>query len=284
MRAELGARAERDAIDERTGRELVLRLHERLLRRELQGADLARATELRHGSRRCTRRSPSSCPDAVPSRTDGVHDMGGMHGFGAVVTPGSDAVSHADWELRVFAISTLVGIERLGKGSGRAIREEMEPAEYLRAGYYERWLWSTEQRLLEAARSPRTRSTPGSPARDGVRRHGGTRRGRARGRRDTQVRSARTRGRRAVRGRGFGPRAADAPRRAHALPALRSWRHRRRRGGSRSRRAPGHRPVRGSRGAGLRRGVRLRRLFGPSSEVRWTVILDLFESYLDRRE
>ena len=76
--------------------------------------------------------------------------MGGMHGFGAVVTPGSNAISHADWELRVFAISTLVGIAGLGKGSGRAIREEMEPAEYLRAGYYERWLWSTEQRLLRS--------------------------------------------------------------------------------------------------------------------------------------
>ena len=74
--------------------------------------------------------------------------MGGMHGFGAVVTPGAEAVSHEDWELRLFAIATLVGIARLGSGSGRAIREEMEPAEYLRAGYYERWLWSTEQRLL----------------------------------------------------------------------------------------------------------------------------------------
>jgi nitrile hydratase len=73
-----------------------------------------------------------------------------MHGFGAVVTPGSDAVSHEEWELRVFALSTLVGTERLGAGSGRAIREEMEPAEYLRAGYYERWLWSTEQRLLRS--------------------------------------------------------------------------------------------------------------------------------------
>jgi nitrile hydratase subunit beta len=76
--------------------------------------------------------------------------MGGMHGFGAVVTPGSDAVSHEEWELRVFALSTLVGTERLGAGSGRAIREEMDPAEYLRAGYYERWLWSTEQRLLRS--------------------------------------------------------------------------------------------------------------------------------------
>ena len=74
--------------------------------------------------------------------------MGGMHGFGAVVTPGSEAVSHEAWEFRVFALSTLVGTERLGSGSGRAIREEMDPAEYLRAEYYERWLWSTEQRLL----------------------------------------------------------------------------------------------------------------------------------------
>ncbi len=46
VRAELGARAERDAIDERTGKELLLRLHERRLRRELQGADLVRATEI----------------------------------------------------------------------------------------------------------------------------------------------------------------------------------------------------------------------------------------------
>jgi len=46
LRAELGARAERDALDERTGRELALRLHERKLRRDLQGADLVRATEL----------------------------------------------------------------------------------------------------------------------------------------------------------------------------------------------------------------------------------------------
>ena len=46
LRAELGARADRDALDERAGRELVLRLHERRLRRELQGADLVRATEL----------------------------------------------------------------------------------------------------------------------------------------------------------------------------------------------------------------------------------------------
>ena len=74
--------------------------------------------------------------------------MGGMHGFGPAVFSGSEQVFHERWERRVFAISTLVGIEGLGKGSGRAIREEMAPEEYLRASYYERWLWSTEQRLF----------------------------------------------------------------------------------------------------------------------------------------
>jgi nitrile hydratase len=81
---------------------------------------------------------------------DGIHDLGGMHGFGPVVVPGSEQPYHERWEGRVFAMSDLVGFEGLGRGSGRAIREEMPPEEYLRASYYERWLWSTEQRLLRS--------------------------------------------------------------------------------------------------------------------------------------
>jgi len=79
---------------------------------------------------------------------DGIHDMGGMHGFGPVVVPGCDEAYEEQWEVRTFAMSTIVGIEGLGKGGGRPIREEMEPEHYLHASYYERWLWSTEQRLL----------------------------------------------------------------------------------------------------------------------------------------
>lgn len=80
--------------------------------------------------------------------TDGIHDMGGMHGFGPAVWPGSEEAYHKRWEPRVFAMSTLVAVEGIGSGSGRAIREEMPPEEYLRASYYERWLFSTEQRLI----------------------------------------------------------------------------------------------------------------------------------------
>jgi DNA primase len=46
LRAELDARAAQEGIDERTGRELLLRLRERKLKRDLASADLARTTEL----------------------------------------------------------------------------------------------------------------------------------------------------------------------------------------------------------------------------------------------
>ena len=80
---------------------------------------------------------------------DGVHDMGGMHGFGRVVETGGELAYHERWEPRVFAIQLLVGLERLGAGpGGRPTREGMDPADYLAASYYERWLYSAEQRLL----------------------------------------------------------------------------------------------------------------------------------------
>lgn len=50
LRAELDARASREGLDERTGKELLLRLRERRLRRELESeSDMARAKELQGG-------------------------------------------------------------------------------------------------------------------------------------------------------------------------------------------------------------------------------------------
>jgi DNA primase len=46
LRAELDARAAQEAIDERTGKELLLRLRDRKLKRDLSSADLAQTTEL----------------------------------------------------------------------------------------------------------------------------------------------------------------------------------------------------------------------------------------------
>ncbi len=80
---------------------------------------------------------------------DGVHDMGGMQGFGPVVRPGADAPYHDEWESRILALNVITGFERLRVSNGRADREEMEPAEYLAAGYFDRWAWSVERGLLE---------------------------------------------------------------------------------------------------------------------------------------
>jgi nitrile hydratase subunit beta len=80
---------------------------------------------------------------------DGAHDMGGMHGFGAVARPGSELPYHGRWEPRVFALHLVTGFEGLGAGpGGRQTREEMDPASYLAASYFQRWTWSAEQRLL----------------------------------------------------------------------------------------------------------------------------------------
>jgi nitrile hydratase beta subunit len=80
---------------------------------------------------------------------DGVHDMGGMHGFGPVVP--DEAVFHADWERRLFGLNRVSRLTPgVTAGHFRAAIESMPPDEYLAAGYYERWMYGL-QRRLEAA-------------------------------------------------------------------------------------------------------------------------------------
>jgi nitrile hydratase len=79
---------------------------------------------------------------------NGVHDMGGMHGFGPVVR--DEAAFHEDWEKVVAAMSAVVRSQGLYNiDESRHGIERMEPADYLRAGYYERWLATLETNLVE---------------------------------------------------------------------------------------------------------------------------------------
>jgi nitrile hydratase len=79
---------------------------------------------------------------------DGAHDMGGMHGFGAVVPDGD--VFHAEWERRLFALTRVARQAGITAGHSRAMIESMPAVEYLEASYYERWLWGFERRLVRA--------------------------------------------------------------------------------------------------------------------------------------
>ena len=81
---------------------------------------------------------------------NGVHDLGGMHGFGPVEREADEPVFHAEWERRAFALTLAMGAwGRWSLDMARHSRERMPPHEYLAAGYYERWLWGLETLLVE---------------------------------------------------------------------------------------------------------------------------------------
>jgi nitrile hydratase subunit beta len=81
---------------------------------------------------------------------NGVHDMGGMHGFGPVIREENEPVFHADWEGRTCALLrfTMAG-RHFNIDEFRRTIERMPPARYLAATYYERWLYALEALLLE---------------------------------------------------------------------------------------------------------------------------------------
>lgn len=80
---------------------------------------------------------------------NGVHDLGGMHGMGAVAAEANEPVFHHDWERRAFALTVAAGfLRRWNIDMSRHSREVMPPAEYLAATYYERWIWGLRHLLV----------------------------------------------------------------------------------------------------------------------------------------
>ncbi len=81
---------------------------------------------------------------------NGVHDMGGMHGFGPVTAEPDEPTFHHPWEGRVNSLMRLCGAAGLfNLDEFRRTIESMPPAEYLEASYYERWLWAVEALVKE---------------------------------------------------------------------------------------------------------------------------------------
>jgi nitrile hydratase beta subunit len=80
---------------------------------------------------------------------NGVHDMGGMHGFGQVVIDKDEPVFHSRWEagVRVLMRQTVGRFYHLDEF--RHAIERMPADAYLRARYYERWLHGLETLMLE---------------------------------------------------------------------------------------------------------------------------------------
>ena len=81
---------------------------------------------------------------------DGIHDMGGRQGFGAVRYTRKAHAFHADWEVRVnslYALAVRSGLFNMDEY--RHAIERMEPRHYLSASYYERSLTSLATLCVE---------------------------------------------------------------------------------------------------------------------------------------
>lgn len=87
---------------------------------------------------------------------DGIHDLGGMHGFGPVDTTQQD---DEPWGVRVNALMLVLAVGGNLPGAFRSAIEQMEPGHYLTSSYFERWLAAIE-RLRRAADEQGTPPNP----------------------------------------------------------------------------------------------------------------------------
>lgn len=81
---------------------------------------------------------------------NGVHDMGGMQGFGPVQPEADEPLFHAAWERRALGVTLAMGASgQWNIDSSRAARESLPPATYLASSYYEIWVRGLERLMLE---------------------------------------------------------------------------------------------------------------------------------------
>jgi nitrile hydratase len=98
---------------------------------------------------------------------NGIHDMGGMQGFGPIVPEKNEPVFHAPWEGRLMAMRR--AIAATGKLLG--VRPEIEslPAEdYLRMSYYEKWYVASVENFVAMRLVTREEIATGKPAKGSV--------------------------------------------------------------------------------------------------------------------
>ena len=80
---------------------------------------------------------------------NGVHDMGGMHGFGPIDPEPDEPVFHAPWEARVYALCSAFGpVSDWTLDADRYATETIPGEIYLSVSYYEKWFLGLRSLLL----------------------------------------------------------------------------------------------------------------------------------------
>lgn len=81
---------------------------------------------------------------------DGIHDMGGMHGFGHTEAPKAGSPFAAPWEGRAFALG-MIAIRAAGANlhAFRHAIERVPPVDYL-TSYFNRWMLGGQNLLADS--------------------------------------------------------------------------------------------------------------------------------------
>jgi nitrile hydratase beta subunit len=81
---------------------------------------------------------------------NGVHDMGGMDGFGKVEVEANEPPFHERWEGRVLGMQRSMGYAGAWHiDDSRFAQEELPPQQYLAASYYWRWALGIQNNILK---------------------------------------------------------------------------------------------------------------------------------------
>ncbi|MBY0287041.1 MAG: nitrile hydratase subunit beta [Mycobacteriaceae bacterium] len=86
---------------------------------------------------------------------DGIHDLGGIAGFGAVEHTADEPPFAEDWERRVFRLKIGSGPLATNLPAFRHSIERMDPAHYLSSPYFEHWLTGVATMAVEAGLTTR---------------------------------------------------------------------------------------------------------------------------------
>ena len=82
---------------------------------------------------------------------DGIHDMGGMQGWGTVAIDPDEPVFRERWHGRAFAMGAMsMGLSGTNLDAFRHGLERLHPYDYLADGYYGRWLACAETLLVDS--------------------------------------------------------------------------------------------------------------------------------------
>jgi nitrile hydratase beta subunit len=96
---------------------------------------------------------------------NGVHDMGGMHGMGPIQYEKNEPVFHAPWEGRMYALNrTMRAWGKWNLDASRRAGELIPPAEYFRMTYYEKWLASLIDLMVDSNLVTRAEIESGKPS------------------------------------------------------------------------------------------------------------------------